>query len=805
MLLRIPTFTGSCAASGFLAVLLRPMLVVTSVLVTSAIAQRPAYSTHDSVLAPVGVVPPDTWSDVKTPGNGRTYAVGTTLITSSVPAAAPTFSGTPVSGPPAPFPFVTGARQVAVLQASDTTGILWQRYFYGFTAAQPGNGLSTHARAISVFPAFTDAETRIAICGETFDNTLPGAVTPAYAGFSNLWPSGFLAVYDGAGTLLWSYQFYGQDYAANTAICDVVVRVNSTVTPAVDEVTYCGFSSNGTYTPPTAVPSTMAPLLFFAPPPNVPGCTDIYGGGDVHTAGLTTAQLNQNDGIVGRISAPHIPPVVGLPAAAAVFHSIVGGAGQDALLGITAIDNDRFAVVGVTASTSTPQTLAAIPLTRPSFTGAPLCFTSQPWNSMGVVFVFDALLTRVGLPLNLVGSTLVGNQSAGSTVRDSIARDVIWHGGLLYIVGSTTDAGFTAGFSAPFAPTLNAASDGFVVTCGPDPNVGFIHASYFRGQSTVAGLAAVAAWPEYPDHIALVGWGTEAVGRTNIVAASLFRDTTLTGPFFPLTRLKEFEIGVALLGNETPGAYEGALTTAGLWGAFTMHLPVAGGGGAVDSRGLITIAGHTRGSVDFPVSPAGAWPAGRGPQAGHGAVTQEPDGVLAVIDMLPGGVCRSDRTGSCVTAVYWPASGDGGTTPTCALLPFGLSPTGGPYLPAFPFLHRMMIDLEGVPASGSPVAVLVDRPPAGALALGVLQLGFPSWSPSTSVLPGIEVWANASTPVLLPQVVGSSLREPLWGPAGLPPGPNTFSIQFITLLSHNLCGDPTFTYAASPALAVQYN
>jgi hypothetical protein len=129
---------------------------VAVVVAASANAQRLAFSTHDWRM---GGPVPDAWADVKTPGNGRTYAVGTTLVSNTAPTSGPTFSGVGVEGPLFPFPYVMpagAARQVAILQVSDPTGILWQRYFYGTTSGQQTNGLSTYARAISVFPAATE-------------------------------------------------------------------------------------------------------------------------------------------------------------------------------------------------------------------------------------------------------------------------------------------------------------------------------------------------------------------------------------------------------------------------------------------------------------------------------------------------------------------------------------------------------------------------------------------------------------------------------------------------------------------------
>ncbi|HEX5052861.1 MAG TPA: hypothetical protein VFZ65_13885, partial [Planctomycetota bacterium] len=318
------------------------------------------------------------------------------------------------------FPAIQMSTQVAVLQVSDQNGQLWQRYFHG-AGMGPGTTFSTFARGISVFPADAPMDTRIAICGETYDSTLPAAVTPPYGSFMNLSPTGFIAVYDGNGNLLWSYQFYGQDQNAQTAIADVSIRIDNLAVPPRDVVTYCGFSTNGVYQAVPGNPTTMPPTLPFAPPANPMGCSDLYAAGNVHNAFSPLVPTNQWDGIVGRVSSPRNAVAVTLD-----FHSIVGGANDDVLLGISEVDRDRFAVVGATRENVASGLNSVFPLTRPWFTGTtPVCFATSPGLGLGVVMVFDAGPTRNNQALALLGSTLIGSPN-GQTV----ARDVLFHGGL---------------------------------------------------------------------------------------------------------------------------------------------------------------------------------------------------------------------------------------------------------------------------------------------------------------------------------------------------------------------------------------
>ncbi|MBL8729701.1 MAG: hypothetical protein JNM25_14830, partial [Planctomycetes bacterium] len=137
-------------------------------------AQRLTYSTHDwQLMVPGSNVWSAAWSDVKTPGDGRTYSLGTTWVdntdennfTVTFSGVGGTGSSSRTQGPG----LANGAGAIAaILQVTDAQqNIVWQRFFHGDGGnAFPNVITSTHARGISVFPAATPVETRIAICGE---------------------------------------------------------------------------------------------------------------------------------------------------------------------------------------------------------------------------------------------------------------------------------------------------------------------------------------------------------------------------------------------------------------------------------------------------------------------------------------------------------------------------------------------------------------------------------------------------------------------------------------------------------------
>lgn len=741
------------------------------------------------------------WADVKTPGDGRTYAVGTTQLDYNDPAHQQ-FSNAVCSDPVGVAHI--GSPTVAILQVSDATGIVWQRFFHGDGGTLQANPVTTHARAVSVFPAdwpgATFADWRVAICGQTTDRRLPESPSGQLAPWVAQGFGGFIAVYDGLGSLKWSYNFYGEDPGAGTVITDISIHIDSRTLPRREVVTYCGMSSNGMFASGlVGATSTIAPVRPFLAPPASAFCTTAYPGGAVHHAASTSISTNQYyDGIVGRLSAPH---GAGPTAVVQEFHSIVGGSGTEGLLGIAEQDWDRFAVVGTTEGPSTSTSV--FPLTNPVAGGAVVCLDAATYRH-GVVATFDASQTTTpGGVLILQASTLIG-----ATGASTAARDVLAHGGLLYVVGSTDDPNISVGGNPIGLPT-SGASGYLAVTA--DPALKWDYVSYApQGLDSVdTGLVGVAAWNEYPDHVALFGWSRKSVTAVPCprewIVASVFRDTVASPWHMDLIRSHEIK---APDGDEEPAASEaftGIFSLAAAPYNFT-HLGAAHSGGiSVDPRGLITVVGSTRSSSQQPTSdyPFDLPPAGRPPQGGTSGV--DIDAIRSVVEMLPDGVCRSDGTGRCPPSGSWAPVGDGGTTPVCARALFG------EILGTTPGLKRMFVDFEGVPGSGNIASIIVDRPPASSSVVGsFLQLGFASNTPSADPLwmsAQLEIWANSSTVLLnayLP--LGGSVREPLSGASGLPPGSFDYYVQFVSLLAQPLGAPCTagLTLAASPAVVFGY-
>jgi hypothetical protein len=751
----------------------------------------------------------DRWSDVKTPGDGRIYSVGTARPDSSDPFTNPLFSDSSVFADGTSL-YVTSSRQVAVLQVVDSANqsILWQRYFHGATLGQTGGGLSTHGRSVSVFPASDPMETRIAICGATFDQVLP-KVEPAgtsNTNFGNTYSGGFLAIYNGAGDLLWSYHFFGDDPSGSTAVTDVSIRVEG----GVDVVTYCGASANGVRAPSpgNSSISTMAPYLPFDPPVNG---IDATAGGDTHHASANNLPTNQWDGFVGRLTADHANPAGTVQVA---FHSIVGGYTNDSLFGIAEIDADKFFVVGSVSaaapgsgSTLTAPITHQVPFNWPTPPNPAFSFLSSSFNSFGTVFWFDATNTRATPrgKLDLLFSTLIGSSEDYRTV----ARDVIHHGGRVWIVGSTDDPTFSSLDPNPAVPPLPAPAGtaaGFLLGAA-NLFAGFDLASHVYGLVDIANethLTGISAWNEFPDHVAIAGWTETTDEGLDILAESWFYDAATSR----LRRIRTTQFGGS--GHDLT-CHEAALANGLANPALVAFWELQGGGVAMDPRGRVSVVGCTFSSypntiVDFPGSGT-LYPAVlRAPQQGHKLTSADADSVRTDFDMLPSGTtfgaCRTDGTGPYLG--WSPSSsyaGDGGTTPACALAPFGNLIGSTPSL-----VQRTLIDLEGNLYGGSTnAAVLVDRPaPTSTLQGSVMQIGFPSTLPVVAL--GIETWINGPSAVgVLYFTSNTSLRIPL---GTLPSGSQTFSIQFVSLVTlppgATLCGNPTFTYAATPALILSY-
>ncbi len=792
------------------------LLAVTIAWVLSASpAQGVIFATHD--WNGVSTQDRDTWADVKTPGDGRTYCVGTTIALSPASGGSP-FSTQAAAPPPVPpGSFSTATKQVAIVQIAEPgqpAGILRQAYFYGFGSMISGAiGTSTFARAISVWPAATLSDTRIAICGGTRDPQIPLSPTPmnqsgvlTIGGFPP--DTGFIAVYNGDLQLQWAYHFFADDQNAKTVITDVSIRVEQDASGQPREyVTYCGATRNGN---PVAGPvSTMLPLAQFAAPPAFQG--DTYAGGNADNGAFL-----QWDGIVGRVSS-----VQGAASPALDFHSIVGGAADDALLGIAQKSLGEFVVVGTTQGGGAGL---AFPLTaQDTFAGGTIAFSTLPSWSLGVVLRFTS-----STPANpLINLQLNDARVIGTASSTSVARDVLWQkgvpGGLdwIYVVGSTDFSQLASepGYAGQATGAFVGSSSGYLLAT-PSVLLGSSvgAAGWWAGRyltppqgALSSGAIGVAAWNEYHDHVAVCGW-TEYIGGTRrMLVTSCFREPGTGGSnWLGLSALRQLEADGPPGGNlrsDCPGASETGLFQAfSSTPAFVLSAPgpMTSGGVSVDPQGRVTMVGNTTlpqttGGSQFPiVGPAAETRASQGILTN----TVQIDALRVIVDMLPYGVCRNDTVTGCL-----PLAGTaGGTTPACAISQFGNAVVT-------PALERMFIDVDGIPAPNASISILVDRPVSGAAALGALWLGLPV--PTPSPLPGIEVWGNISTAVTFATIpVDESWRLPL---SPLPAGSATFTIQFVSLflpgdycLTSGCTSNPScqsgavFSSAASPALFFTY-
>jgi hypothetical protein len=261
---------------------------------------------------------------------------------------------------------------------------------------------------------------------------------------------------------------------------------------------------------------------------------------------------------------------------------------------------------------------------------------------------------------------------------------------------------------------------------------------------------------------------------------------TPASPSAPLVLLRKGLIGGAA--NETPAATGpvNALNTATtFWGMGSPSLgPPEGGGASMDQLGRVTIVGSSNGP-GFPVTAGGL---------GYSLLMT--DGVRAVVDMLPVGVCRTDGTGSCGVLPQSPFTG--GTTPSCALSPFGNLIGSSP-----PALWRMMIDFEGTLAPGFPAALLLDRPPANVTVLGTfVQFSLPATQPQ--IVDQVEIWTTSSPFLFVSSPPGNaSIRFPLGTLP--PPSPSGFlaSAQFVSLIALPFSCNG-FSFVGSPALTLSY-
>jgi|JI10StandDraft_1071094.scaffolds.fasta_scaffold05723_8 hypothetical protein len=591
------------------------------------------FSTHDYTSTSNATTFHEMWADVKTPGStmpgeGRTYSVGTIEIHEATESPSLSqFSFRDVELPPSPArPFIIQSgmtfqtKQVAILQVSgrdpdpqgyhgpnDDQDIRWQRYFYGDsdvlnnfrdpdpTQQGPIGRKATNARAISVFPVMNadgtqnHKETRIAICGETYDSELPKSQitqsfpTADYSAFLHPqqfcrgWakvhgkgalnvstaypfglPSGFIAVYNGDGDFLWSHQFFFQEPDGFCAITDVSIRVErrpETQTPngLRDVVTYCGFSSFGVRPTIPNETSSLTPLNWFSTVVPNPNHATVPALGD------TDHGLGQWDGIVGRISNVHVPeggtPTTG-DLTVREFHAIVGGIEQDALWGLAELPDNRFVVVGETANvsgTSATVTVGGQPVVRPTFPFTWSLDLSMITNyCLGTVTVFDATDTLTGGSLVLEASAWLGSVEKHTVCRDIAVQlgDMVWQPGVsshrLAVVGTTDDAQLFSSLqvSMPGVPVLAFGASayetngflatGFSTTSAPGNGLVAFLSGSFQGTSDSSSWSGVANWNEYVDHLTVCG--QEPSNAQDLALTSFLVDTAASSDALQVVR-----------------------------------------------------------------------------------------------------------------------------------------------------------------------------------------------------------------------------------------------------------------------------
>ncbi len=202
-----------------------------------------------------------------------------------------------------------------------------------------------------------------------------------------------------------------------------------------------------------------------------------------------------------------------------------------------------------------------------------------------------------------------------------------------------------------------------------------------------------------------------------------------------------------------------------------------------------------------------------------GGVRQDALFGIADLDSFVG---RTDGTGPVVLPPGGPAGGYptpnafGGSTPQCALLPFGhqIGVSDPQIAPAMP---RMLLDWEGPPPGpGVTFSLVMSRHPrqtASALSIVALQLGFPGTAGGFAPVPlpgGAELWVPqfGATLTAAPNSYWEAIRFPLTLPAT--PTNGILTIQVVCLLvapvtggAFPACADASL-YAATPGLWMSY-
>jgi hypothetical protein len=781
-------------------------------------AQKQIFSTYDWTQATAGSEQQfrEVWADVKTPGGfpefganadaRRTYAVGTIEVRDTRMGLAlySQFRADPHDLQGFFLTAATAKRQVVIVQSSKAgdNGIAWQTYLFGSTTgiSPNSNTRAMNARAISVWEATDPLNARIAVCGETYDEIVPQSQAPsgwAQANASN--PSGFISVLDGTGALRWSFHFFaGNDPDADCAITDLSIRVDA---EGNEIVTYCGISSHGLATSGT---THLDPIHPFASP--------IAG---TLSAGDTNQGTGQWDGFVGRL-------VHNSSGTSRTFHSIVGGPGTDGLFGLAEVDENVFAVVGYT-ETAQSTGPGLFPFPAPTAPTAPY--------RHGALLVFDARTIGSGLVLHSGVPIGTGNRDLSTIARDVcvgfdslITATASPTSQKLYVVGSTNDGGFgSTAFSAGTNPSIHGQDDGFVCVAYLDATplapVGTgslfpLGYNYWGGPGD-DGLTGVNNWNEFSERIATVGWRSTG-GATDIGVTSWLHNESFgfgnppgnTAP--PIQTLELIEVRTSVFGSSTTDlpAAMGPVCATSVGLAFdTFGLDQESGGGiAVGNDGRINAVGMSNGT-NYPVLGAGS----RSDNAVQDAVRTELDMVLGPSVSVGGaplmGMGRTDGTGFQASPAFPPrdpstlqVTHTGGTTPACALAPFGRR-IGEPLPP----LQRMLIDYEGNPplAGSCDAAILVTRP-SSTIGTAIVQLGLPPATPWLT-LGGTDFWlAGPSSQNAQLLFFGSptTLRIPL--PTFPITGslPVQLSVQVICLLAGTTTFAPgcTSDFTASPAL-----
>jgi hypothetical protein len=705
------------------------------------LTEQTRYTTHDWTL-PTGLDYREFWADVKTPGDGYAYVLGTIEVRDTQlgaqfsQQAADAFLGTEFSL------FPGAVRQVVMLQKVDTTTQLNapQKFFCGTSPLSIANLRSTNARGISVWPAATEGDTRVVICGETYDQNLPLSQDPnvGFAAANGTNATGFVAVYDGALRLLWTHHFFGTRETGECAVTDISVRVVEVEGGSRDVVTYCGISTFGS---PAGANASLTPVQPFGAPAAALQCA---GSSRAWANGSTDNGPGQWDGFVGRISRDHN----GSGITTTEFHSVVGGAQQDGLFGISELEGNQFAVCGSTSGTS-PSTGLASP---------GVCVTSSSVYCLGTVFVFDATPVASGNPLRLDSSLTIGQPGELHTIaRDIIAQpnaQTAFGQNTLMVVGSTEDADLLGNYLGQ-QTAFSGPTDGFLTPVGHIPSVAQVPgggslnpiAVEYQGLDGNSGYMGVNSWNEFADHAAVVGFVEQSplTGTSDIDVASYYLYTGgYVDPSTPLTmRL--------LTRGQLEGSSDDRPTAMGLqevtqngasivFQTFGLGNP-AGGGITQDASGRVQVVGATT-SLDFQASvPLTRTGRPRSTNLVPPGVATIHDGVRVALDLLPFHVGRTDGTGTppSLSGLTFPRAGtDGGTTPTCDIKPFGAQ-----IGLAAPAQRRMLIAYDGpTPSGGSSAGIVVSRTPAaGAFVFAALQIGFPGDLANMPVmLNGLEAW-----------------------------------------------------------------